>query len=380
MARASFESLGNMKTSPLVSVLCFTGNSGLTDYSVSLCRELSKRVRTRLITAKTLDPRFRMMGFEAVPLFRRSRYYPFDLIRLCLKLMREPKHVVLMQGPLKFPLVDGIFARALRAWGFHTALTIHDVMPHYPRVWSPIVQRFFFRSFDSLVVHSTRARDDLRSLGVGTDPLVVPHGIYDLFRLGLVSRWEARESVLGEHRGRIALLFFGHVEPRKGFFEFLSLAERLDATERFVFIVAGPCDLAKFGRDEEARMRIARLKCMVVRFGRIPHEDVERYFEASDIVMLPYLEGTTSGVLKLALAFGKPVVASDVGDIRESVPSGAGAMVHPGPGMVDELVNATETVAGDLASYTVRMEAGLSGLDWSSIGERYLTHIHELTP
>lgn len=358
-----------------VSVLCFTGNSGLTDYSVSLCRELSKRIRTRLVTAESLDARFRSMGFEVLPAFRRTRQYPVDLVCLLVRLAGEPRHTILMQGPLKFPLVDGVFARMLGWLGFRTALTVHDVMPHYPRRWSRLVQRFFFRSFDRLVVHSARASAELAELGVRTPPLVVPHGVYDLFRLGLVSREGAREVVLGDRRDRVALLFFGHVEPRKGFFEFLALAERLDATGRFVFVVAGPGDLAKFGRDEEARSRIGRLTSMVVRSGRIPHEEVEQYFEAADIVVLPYLEGTTSGVLKLAVAFGKPVIASDIGDIRENIPGGGGLVVHPGPGMVDELVAAAETMARDLTTFTRCMQAGLAGLDWDSISGRYLGHI-----
>jgi glycosyltransferase involved in cell wall biosynthesis len=358
-----------------VTVLCFTGNSGLTDYSVSLCRELSKHVRTRLVTSGSLDSRFRRMGFDALTLFRRSRQYPIDLVRLFVTLAAGPRHTILMQGPLKFPLVDGLFARMLGLLGFRTALTIHDVMPHYPRPWSPLVQRFFFSSFDRLVVHSARARAELAALGVKTQPLVVPHGIYDLFRLGLVSRDGAREAVLGDRRDRLALLFFGHIEPRKGFFEFLSVAERLESTGRFVFIVAGPGDLAKFGRDDEARGRIERLTCIVVRSGRIPHEEVEQYFEAADIVVLPYLEGTTSGVLKLALAFGKPVIASDVGDVRENIPDGGGLMVHPGSGMVDELVEATEAMARDLGRFTAKMQAGLSGLDWESICARYLAHL-----
>lgn len=363
-----------------VTVLCFTGNSGLTDYSVSLCRELSKRVPTRLVTAVSIDPRFRVMGFDVLPVFRRSRHYPVDLARLFVTLARGARHTVLMQGPLKVPVIDAMFARTLRMLGFRTALTIHDVMPHYPRPWSRIAQRYFFGSFDRLIVHSTRAREEVKALGVAAEPLVVPHGIYDLFRLGLVSRHSARAAVLGGMKDRVALLFFGHIEPRKGFFEFLALAERLEGTGRFAFIVAGPGDLTKFGREEEARSRMARLSCIVVRSGRVPHEEVEQYFEAADIVVLPYLEGSTSGVLKLALAFGKPVIASDVGDIRENIPSGGGALVHPGPSMVDQLEAAAETLAADLDTYTNRIQDGVQGLDWESISGRYLEHMERDAP
>ena len=81
---------------------------------------------------------------------------------------------------------------------------------------------------------------------------------------------------------------------------------------------------------------------------RIPMEEVQNFFAAADIVALPYLEGTTSGVLKLAFAFGKPVVATDVGDLSENIAPGMGELIP------------VHNVAGELARTVVSMRANYS--------------------
>ena len=84
------------------------------------------------------------------------------------------------------------------------------------------------------------------------------------------------------------------------------------------------CWCAHLGSSgEQAVERLEKAKsysnCLIVD-RRIDFQDVEKYFSAADIIALPYLEGTTSGVLKLALAFGKPVVATNVGDFQSKYP------------------------------------------------------------
>jgi len=44
---------------------------------------------------------------------------------------------------------------------------------------------------------------------------------------------------------------------------------------------------------------------------------VANFFENSDIIALPYITGTQSGVLALSFGFGKPTVATNVGSIAE---------------------------------------------------------------
>jgi glycosyltransferase involved in cell wall biosynthesis len=72
----------------------------------------------------------------------------------------------------------------------------------------------------------------------------------------------------------------------------------------------------------------ASLQERVFMLGR--RSDVQDILEAADVAVLPsYSEGMPNAVLE-AMAYGIPVVASDVGGVRSLLGSGAGIMVAPG--------------------------------------------------
>lgn len=59
----------------------------------------------------------------------------------------------------------------------------------------------------------------------------------------------------------------------------------------------------------------------------IPINEVAKYFIASDIVVLPYRRVTHSGIPHLAFSFGRPIIASNVGDFQEIIEEGKNGFV-----------------------------------------------------
>lgn len=51
----------------------------------------------------------------------------------------------------------------------------------------------------------------------------------------------------------------------------------------------------------------------------IPDDMVSIYFSAANVVVLPYLRASQSGIAHIAMSFGKPVVVSEVGGLKESM-------------------------------------------------------------
>ena len=59
-------------------------------------------------------------------------------------------------------------------------------------------------------------------------------------------------------------------------------------------------------------------------------EDVEIYFSASDVVIMPYVSGTGSGIAQIACSFNKPIIATNVGCLPEIVEDAkTGFIVNP---------------------------------------------------
>jgi glycosyltransferase involved in cell wall biosynthesis len=104
-----------------------------------------------------------------------------------------------------------------------------------------------------------------------------------------------------------------------------------------------------------ARARNVRL---IPRF--ITDAELPAFFRRADIVVLPYSRTERldwSGVLATALAFGKPIVVSDVGGFAEVAAAGAARLVAP-----DDPAALHVAIAGLLADQQAR-----EGLAWGAL-------------
>ena len=62
-----------------------------------------------------------------------------------------------------------------------------------------------------------------------------------------------------------------------------------------------------------------------------PDREVEKYFVAADLVVLPYISATQSGIVQIAYGFTRPVIVTEVGGLPDVVKDGkTGYIVKPG--------------------------------------------------
>jgi glycosyltransferase involved in cell wall biosynthesis len=101
--------------------------------------------------------------------------------------------------------------------------------------------------------------------------------------------------------------------------------------------------VGEFYDDEESYLRQIEeldVKDRVLVVNRyIPNDEVAAYFSASDVVVLPYLDATQSGIAQIAYNFNKPVITTDVGGLAEVVSDGKTGLVVP-PDSASELARA----------------------------------------
>ena len=161
---------------------------------------------------------------------------------------------------------------------------------------------------------------------------VIPFGINNtLSRTGLTGA-EAR-SKLGIPSKDKTVLFFGNIAPYKGL-EYLvrAMAAVIAKDPDCRLVIAGrPKGCEEYWRaiqDEIFRLGIDDNVLTCIKY--IPDDGVEIYFKAADVLVLPYLQIFQSGVLFLGYSFGLPVIASDVGSMRDDIiPGETGFVCKP---------------------------------------------------
>jgi glycosyltransferase involved in cell wall biosynthesis len=206
---------------------------------------------------------------------------------------------------------------------FPLVTTVHDVRYHVGDRRSSIVPQWVTdlatRFSASLIVHGAGLKAQLcREFNI--DPrsvFEIPHMSYAFYR-----HWE--RAITREQTNNI--LFFGSIWEYKGL-RYLLEAEPLlaEALGTFKVTIAGKGeDLAGYARYMHDRERYEIINTFV------PDEQVAELFQKASVVVLPYIDASQSGVIPLAFAFGKPVVATRTGCIPEMVSDGEdGLIVEP---------------------------------------------------
>jgi glycosyltransferase involved in cell wall biosynthesis len=154
---------------------------------------------------------------------------------------------------------------------------------------------------------------------------VIPFGINNTCPSTTLGRREARERI-GLGPGEKVLLFFGQIAPYKGLeylvSAFLDLAKQ-DAGYRLLIAGKVKKGHSAYWNEIQNRIRASEIRTRVfTRIEHIPDTEVEWYFKAADVVVIPYVEIFQSGVPFLSYSFGLPVIATDVGSLREDIIEG----------------------------------------------------------
>jgi len=185
---------------------------------------------------------------------------------------------------------------------------------------------FLYNIVDHIIVHTERMKQQLiDEYHVAEGKVtVIPHGIYDVIPQSPLTRQDARKK-LNLRDDERTILFFGNIAPYKGLeYLLLSLARLKLSGVLYKVIIAGRIkDCSAYWREIEEIIDEYGLEGDLIRRTEfIPDEDIEIYFKAADLLVLPYTYIYQSGILFLAFNFGVPVVASDVGSLKEDIVEG----------------------------------------------------------
>jgi glycosyltransferase involved in cell wall biosynthesis len=184
--------------------------------------------------------------------------------------------------------------------------------------------RWLFKNVDYLLIHYESNVEKLRQLGLRSNNIsVIYHPIYDTYP-NTIDQYSARKK-LGIPPDKKVLLSFGQIRKYKGLNYFIEALKQL-GNEYYGLVVGEGKDkkIVNFLKREEKEMNNLIL---IEKF--VPQEEIQVYMNASDVVVLPYIEISTSGVALLAYAFARPVISTDVGCMREVITTETGILAEP---------------------------------------------------
>jgi D-inositol-3-phosphate glycosyltransferase len=240
--------------------------------------------------------------------------------------------------------------------GKKIVLTVHNVNAGRRDSRDTFVNRLTLRTqyrlASHIFVHTEKMESELmEEFGVPqTRVTVIPFGINNSVPNTTLTSSEARRK-LGIRPDEKTILFFGSINPYKGLEYIVAAFQRAVArcSDYRLFIVGRPnnCESYWASVREMSRREVEKGR-ITIRADYIPDEETELYFKAADVFVLPYRHIYQSGVLFLGYSFGLPVIASDVGALKEEIVEGKTGFVFKPEDPVDLAATIERYFASDL--------------------------------
>jgi D-inositol-3-phosphate glycosyltransferase len=270
--------------------------------------------------------------------------------------------------------------------GKRIVLTLHNVnagrRDSADSLLNRISLRVQYRLADHTFVHTEKMKSELtEEFGVrGTRVTVIPFGINNSVPNTALTPIEAKWQ-LGISDAEKTILFFGNIAPYKGLEYLVEAFQRLSVQHHdYRLIIAGRpknCETYWTALREVIRENALQGR-VLLREDYIPDDETEIYFKAADVLVLPYRHIYQSGVLFLGYSFGLPVLAADVGSLKDDIVEGKNGFVFRPEDPID-LTRAIERYfASDLYTnlYARRQEISAYAKEqhsWDIVGRLTMT-------
>lgn len=304
---------------------------GIAHYTSLLYRTLDKKYKVEMISYKMQYPKFLfrkeqkdygndMFKVENAQ-FLINTANPFNIIRVGKRIKKQDPDLVIIQWwhPYFAPcyiLLCGAIGKSIQKM-----FICHNVFPHERFPMDRLLTKITLKKGDSFVVHSKSDSEDLLTIKPEAELKQNPHPTYNAFKIRNIDKVQAREE-LGEGQDTRLLLFFGFVREYKGLKYLLKAMPQVKEKLRNVKLMV----VGSFADDKPVYMQLISdmhiEDCVDIKDGYTPDHEVEKYFAACDVVVLPYESATQSGIVQIAYGFEKPVIVTDVGGLPDVVTDG----------------------------------------------------------
>lgn len=197
------------------------------------------------------------------------------------------------------------------------------------RFYSRIMARLLMRQIDAFVVHSDAvAKQVVQTYHLKQDKLfIIPHGLFDVYYQDY--DYKTAKQALGI-REEFIILYFGTIRRYKGIPYLIEAFNELpgEIVRHSRLVIAGE----DWGDERSLRDLINRSphkEKITFQPQFVPDSLIPKYFSVADVVVLPYLRTSGSGVANIAMSYGKPIITSNLETMRECMMDYKGAVFVP---------------------------------------------------
>lgn len=287
-------------------------------------------------------------------------------LKLCVKIIKFKASI------LHITQVLGLSEILLYVFRRKMVLSVHDPLPHSGEESSKFEnkRKLAFKIIPKLILLNENQKNDFMSC-------YKPKGKVFFNKLSIYEDLSHLISNIKTHRVfQKYILFFGHISPYKGIDVLCEAMMQVNKVVEDVYcVIAGKGDLYfdfdKFSDNSHI--------CLINRFVEI--EELVNLIHGSEFVVCPYKDATQSGVVFSSFALQKPVVASNVGGLPESVIDDlTGKLVPPNNSqkLAEAIIDLLESP--DKLSYysnNIREKYSNGEFSWDHIADVYL-NIYQL--
>ena len=252
---------------------------------------------------------------------------PFNIIGSAMKIRKmKPDFLIMQWWHPYFSPCYMLLSSVLRK--IPKLFVCHNVFPHERFPMDRFLTKRVLKKGAGFITHSKMDADDLKSIvsRPNYETTVLP--TFNAFKIKDMSRDEAR-STLRIPDDRKILLFFGFVREYKGLKHIINAMPEIVRHDSSIQLMI----VGEFGGDKTDYMNLIEKSevssSITVVDGYIPDKEIEKYFAACDLVVLPYESATQSGIVQIAYSFEKPVIATEVGGLPEVVIDGKTGYIVP---------------------------------------------------
>jgi len=371
-----------MKIAYLSTFYPFRG--GIAQFNANLYKELKKKHNVIPFTFKRQYPAFFFPGktqyitandhavpIDSIPVL--DTINPLSYLISAEKIAKaEPDVLIMKYWMTYFALSLGTVAGYLKKRGCKVISIPDNVIPHERRFFDRPLTTWFLKQNSGFLVMSESVKNDLLSLYPDARFILKSHPLYNHFGKKTDRRHSINQLELNPEKK--TLLFFGLIREYKGLDLLIAAMSLLD--ESYQLIIAGESygDFWKYRQAINSSPACSRIK-VLNRY--IADNEVPQLFSSADLLVIPYRSATQSGVISIAYHFDVPVLATDVGGLKESIERAqTGLVCLPTVESLSEGIQ--KFFSSDRDVFVTNIEKEKKALSWETFAEALTGFIETL--